>query len=202
MLKKCSKCSEYKPADKKNFYVDRSRKDGLTCQCKICVCNTQLTSTVYKEYQEKYRTEHKDIWKKYEKNRSQKSKDKKRVYNKWYYAEHRDVILKRNARYSQTLHGKFTEYKSRAQKAGMAFELTLEQFQMFWKKHCTYCGSVINTIGLDRINNSIGYTIDNCVPCCSICNNQKHSLSLEDWICHIEKIYNYYIRRKSENGKQ
>lgn len=36
-------------------------------------------------------------------------------------------------------------------------------------KSCHYCGSTDN-IGCDRINNDIGHTVDNCIPCCSRCN--------------------------------
>lgn len=35
--------------------------------------------------------------------------------------------------------------------------------------------------GLDRVNNSKGYTLDNVVSCCFECNRSKNSISL-DWI--------------------
>lgn len=38
-------------------------------------------------------------------------------------------------------------------------------------KPCSYCG--FPSTGLDRIENSIGHTIENCVPCCSECNSAR-----------------------------
>lgn len=43
--------------------------------------------------------------------------------------------------------------------------------------------------GVDRVDNSIGYTDDNCVSCCKICNNSKSALDLSEWKKWIEKVY-------------
>jgi hypothetical protein len=61
-----------------------------------------------------------------------------------------------------------------------------------FKKECYYCGeknyACINDYiddkckskfcGIDRMDNNIGYTIDNCVPCCIICNMMKGNKSI------------------------
>ncbi len=39
---------------------------------------------------------------------------------------------------------------------------------------CIYCG--YKSTGLDRINNEIGHTIENCVPCCKECNIARNRL--------------------------
>lgn len=36
---------------------------------------------------------------------------------------------------------------------------------------CTYCGD--KSIGLDRLDNKLGHTEENCVPCCLECNNAR-----------------------------
>lgn len=44
--------------------------------------------------------------------------------------------------------------------------------------------------GIDRLINSIGYIVDNCVPCCSICNTAKGSMDVDifyRWIITIAK---------------
>src|SRR2546423_1176357 len=50
-------------------------------------------------------------------------------------------------------------------------------------KHCTYCGCPIGRTGsgLDRVNNSKGYTPENSVPCCYRCNVMKAELTLEQF---------------------
>lgn len=39
-----------------------------------------------------------------------------------------------------------------------------------------------NLIGLDRINNDYGYTVQNSAPCCWDCNNRKNSMRLQDML--------------------
>lgn len=44
--------------------------------------------------------------------------------------------------------------------------------------------------GIDRINNSRGYLIDNVAPCCASCNYMKRSQTLSGLAKKIEKIQN------------
>ena len=44
------------------------------------------------------------------------------------------------------------------------FNFTIEWINHSLEKPCIYCG--FKSTGFDRIDNSIGHTIDNCVPCC------------------------------------
>jgi len=56
------------------------------------------------------------------------------------------------------------------------FQLNFEEFQKLVTNPCHYCKH-INTEeanGIDRINNDLGYTKDNCVPACWRCNRMKH----------------------------
>ena len=48
-----------------------------------------------------------------------------------------------------------------------------------------------NDIGIDRVDNSLGYTLENSVSCCSKCNYMKKTLNVENFLLHIAKIYNY-----------
>lgn len=41
LMKKCTVCKNEQPLE--NFNKDRSRKDGLTCQCKTCCANRDKT---------------------------------------------------------------------------------------------------------------------------------------------------------------
>lgn len=75
-------------------------------------------------------------------------------------------------------------YISRAKKKGREFSLTKDQFVEITQKNCEYCEvpPVHNTKsrtgnyphnGLDRKINDQGYTYENSLPCCYICNSIK-----------------------------
>jgi len=56
---------------------------------------------------------------------------------------------------------------------------------------CSYCGGSIETIGIDRINSTLGYVLDNVTACCSICNTMKFTLNVDDFLNHVYKIAEY-----------
>ena len=45
--------------------------------------------------------------------------------------------------------------------------------------------------GVDRADNSIGYIINNCIPCCRMCNIMKWDHPKQKFIEHAEKIVNF-----------
>lgn len=51
---------------------------------------------------------------------------------------------------------------------------------------CVYCGDKGG--GLDRVDSSKGYTIENTVSCCTTCNTMKMDMPLNDWLSHMTKI--------------
>lgn len=95
-------------------------------------------------------------------------------------------------------------YKLSAQRRGLSFELTEDQFRELSQKNCYYCGSspinvrkhpVKNSTGdfvyngIDRVDNSIGYKLENCVACCTMCNRMKLNYSLESFHEQVTRIY-------------
>ena len=85
-------------------------------------------------------------------------------------------------------------YKRHAKKRGHEWNLTEEQFNELTQKDCYYCGAKPNNVrkargnngdyiynGIDRIDNTKGYTIDNIVPCCKTCNLAKNNLTLQEF---------------------
>ena len=87
-------------------------------------------------------------------------------------------------------------YKSNAKARGISWELTNEQFLELVTKDCDYCGHSQEYNGIDRIDSSKGYTIDNCVPCCSWCNTMKLDYSKTEFLEHIKKIYNFQLEKQ------
>lgn len=62
-----------------------------------------------------------------------------------------------------------TRYKASDKLEQREFGLTLEFVRQTVIEPCSYCGTP-NSMGLDRLDNDLGHTNENCVPCCSICN--------------------------------
>jgi hypothetical protein len=99
-----------------------------------------------------------------------------------------DLGIETRKRYRYSINNKYNEYLRNAKSRGYIFNLTKEEFKSFWKQPCHYCGSPIEYIGLDRKDNSIGYTVGNIVPCCYICNRSKMDMSVKDYIAHCKLV--------------
>ena len=117
-----------------------------------------------------------------------------------------------------------TDSKSKGpNKAGVPFELTLEDFYRLTQMDCHYCGIppsnkrvsrrysktgtdealrrqtyVYN--GLDRVNSSKGYTLDNVVPCCKICNTAKNNMTPEKWQEWIDSFTEFQLSKRRLNA--
>lgn len=83
-------------------------------------------------------------------------------------------------------------------------DLSYEEFVHFTKEDkCVYCGdkvvwtehnaSVNSQYNLDRVDNSKGYTNDNCVVCCGICNRMKGVLTFDEFIERVRKISGVHL---------
>jgi|LakMenE18May11ns_1017448.scaffolds.fasta_scaffold9128530_1 hypothetical protein len=112
----------------------------------------------------------------------------KLAYAKEYREKNKAWIAAKNKIRKQGLSEKFSSYKYAAKKRGYEFDLTIEDFKTFWNKPCFYCGTDINGIGIDRIDNNIGYQMFNCVSCCSICNQIKMDLDYFTLRDHLTKM--------------
>ena len=56
------------------------------------------------------------------------------------------------------------------------FQIEFEDFKILVTSPCHYCKQIKEkeTNGIDRVNNDLGYTKENCVPACWTCNRMKH----------------------------
>lgn len=103
----------------------------------------------------------------------------------------------------------FSAMKKQAIKRGHCWEITKEQAKDLFQKNCFYCGiapyqSRSKTRangkffynGLDRIDSSKGYTMENVVPCCGKCNKAKSNLTVSDFSDLITRIYNHWVIRQ------
>ena len=117
----------------------------------------------------------------YTKDWAQKNKEKIKNNYKNYYENNKEREKIKSKEKSQTLNGRFGTYKRGAKVREIDFTLTLEEFKSFWQQNCYYCNRSIATVGLDRIDSSIGYSVDNVRSCCSRCNYMKLDSTEEQW---------------------
>lgn len=65
-------------------------------------------------------------------------------------------------------------YKHFDKQRGLEFNLDEEWFnEHIGPAPCYYCGLKDPKMGLDRLDNALGHTKENCVPCCTICNRVR-----------------------------
>ena len=48
-----------------------------------------------------------------------------------------------------------------------------------------------NYNGIDRKDSNLGYTNENCVPCCKVCNNGKRDLPYSEWLEYLETLISF-----------
>jgi hypothetical protein len=138
----------------------------------------------------RYRTTHAE--ERAAKNKEYKKKNNARILGnmKAYYAANKESFSKRNKlryiekktemeEYRALPLSRFRETKRKAKTRKIEFNLTLEQFAHEIMKPCTYCSNQLGTpsktgAGLDRMDNSKGYTFNNICSCCGVCNSIKN----------------------------
>lgn len=117
---------------------------------------------------------------------------------------------------SMTISSEYTNHRNNAKQRGYAF-LDKKDWLLIVKQPCHYCGEIdtrnratmatyqrkcgvtltpelietysVSINGVDRVDSSKGYEIENCVPCCSMCNRMKNGFEYKDFLSKIEKIY-------------
>lgn len=96
----------------------------------------------------------------------------------------------------------FNEYKLRAEKKQLIFELTEFEFGVIQVMECYMCGrqtTNTHTNGIDRVDNKLGYTLDNCLPCCGTCNFIKNKYDIFDVCRKMCKAVCYNTKQKFED---
>jgi len=176
MNKLCNKCGQAKPHVE--FHRNKQAKDGLQAYCKVCMRSSA------KAY---YKT------------------DRGKAAIK------KGVKKKADEGYFRFGKGAISILKSGADKRGIAFALSADTLENWWKRtsdDCAYCGiklcdylrlrdaivqyagtdyeiikygrfyrspkhKAIRWMTIDRVDNSVGYTLENMVKSCWICNSLK-----------------------------
>jgi hypothetical protein len=92
----------------------------------------------------------------------------------------------------------YASYRSRAEKREFEFTITHDDYKTITNQDCYLCGKKstdTNTNGIDRVDNAIGYTAENCKACCKECNHMKNQYALDTLLEKIERIKDTWIDR-------
>jgi hypothetical protein len=120
----------------------------------------------------------------------------------------RTVINYRRKRYGEAcFNSLLAGYRAGAKKRGLSFDLTLKEFADLVKQPCFYCGRAPSSVyrrktcygefvynGIDRVRSADGYTADNCVTCCHLCNNAKRTLDAAEFVKWIIEAHEHVIK--------
>lgn len=152
--------------------------------CKIDYCNNEhayerirgeaiQVRKTKKEYDEKWNGEHPERRKAINRNNYLKNREKRLEWNRQNRRKHLYEYYIRNA-----------------EARGIEFQLSREEFWELANDVCCYCGSSDN-VGVDRADNNIGYVIENCVPCCGMCNKMENKYSQDTFVEHCKRVAEY-----------
>jgi hypothetical protein len=90
------------------------------------------------------------------------------------------------------LRNALNQYKQGAKRRSLEWELTDEQFEALALSPCSFCGSLPRDInGVDRLDNTKGYTVANSVPACAPCNYAKRERSAEEFLAWAKQISDF-----------
>jgi len=95
----------------------------------------------------------------------------------------------------------FSNYKDRAHKKQLDFLIVYDDFDKITNGDCYLCGKKSNKQhknGIDRIDNTKGYSLDNIKPCCGECNYMKRDYEIEAVFYKLELIYNNTKKLREE----
>lgn len=95
----------------------------------------------------------------------------------------------------------YNKYRCSARDEKREFALTKPEVRELVKQSCHYCGiaptqairawharEVFIYNGIDRKDNSRGYEMDNCLPCCSRCNFMKRAMGYDEFIEAVRAV--------------
>lgn len=100
-------------------------------------------------------------------------------------------------------------YRNAANRRGLEFSLTYEQFEDLVQRNCFYCGVRPQTIlkakwldgtftynGIDRLDNARGYVEGNVAACCGTCNRAKRTMSVDEFLSWVDRVYEHKQPKK------
>lgn len=163
--RKCSRSGQLLPLDQ--FYRGTGTKDGLSSECREC------TKLRVNKYNKKHRRE-------------------RNAYMKQYRITQQAHILSYQQEYRKTVGAKYSQCKANAKSRGLVLEITREQYGQLLQKPCFVQGCVDVVTGVDRQDNSAGYTTLNVRPACGVHNEMKMDRTDAQFYAKCKEVVIWY----------
>lgn len=172
-FRRCYLCDQTFPATSEHFPRDKNRPLGLGYQCRPCA-----------KIESKKRTKPRPLrWQQMSEQQKQAKKEWQQNYSK----------TNGHPRY------RLGSYKHFDKKRNLEFDLTLDWFlENIYNKPCFYCHCSFPS-GCDRIDNNLGHTKANVIPCCDLCNTTRMDNFTHEEMIEIGKVI-HSIRIKRSFG--
>jgi hypothetical protein len=201
-MKTCTKCKQER--DPSAFQRDAQKRDGLCSHCRECKNASALS------YYATHRLSRMCANRDYYRSRSNSINMKRRTHAEvsgrgtWnrLHPEHFDFgSSNRKAPGESSFARLVRQYAKQARARKIEFSLGNETVRHLTQQSCSYCGIeprqkmqskhsfgayIYN--GIDRVDSLIGYTEENCVPCCGTCNRAKSNMSADDWYRWLHRV--------------
>jgi hypothetical protein len=146
-MKRCSSCNVEKPLSE--FYKDKYSRDGKAHKCSECSAKASKVWRINNPIRHRLTAED---W---------KSKCKSRF---------KEVCAASRRKPGQ----RFSAGKCHARRRGLRWGIGFEEYVEIISELCVYCRGYFQKeetgVGLDRLDNSLGYELGNVVSCCGFCN--------------------------------
>lgn len=115
--------------------------------------------------------------------------------------------IQRRARFAaigESVGSRYSTARWHADKRGLEFTLTESQYAALVSRPCVYAYSPINgpiraSIGIDRRDNTVGYTFENSQPCCGRHNRLKGDMTHEQT---VDAVQRYQIPCGATGGRK
>jgi hypothetical protein len=116
-----------------------------------------------------------------------------------------DTVTKWRGSFITKTHTPYNTYKANAEmNRKLLFELTIDEYEQLHRGTCYLCGiasSDTHKNGIDRVDSSKGYIMDNCRTCCTHCNLMKKDFDVDSFVNQCAQIGSYYKTLKSNQEK-
>lgn len=108
-----------------------------------------------------------------------------------------DLDVKHPESFSNHIKINYKGYINGAKDRNIEIIISSEEFYKIISHECYICGKQnetgIHQNGIDRFDNSVGYTLENCRPCCGGCNIMKNKHNYIEFMNKLVQIYNHFV---------